>query len=169
MIKTLHEKIAEEVVEELKKDSAIVGIQVCGSLARGEIRPASDIDFEVTSESVDKHQFVVEFREGIKVDKSVTPLKAFLKSVETHPFLFYWSLWVKIVYDPRGILKQIRDRLESYYERHPEVVNFWTEKVDLMRMAKTKGEKPEAYQSVLDEAEIRFSEGKKVSRSFFPS
>jgi len=42
MMKTLQEKIAQEVIAELKQDSSIVGIQVCGSLARGEIRPDSD-------------------------------------------------------------------------------------------------------------------------------
>ena len=37
-MKTLQEKNAEEVVEEFKRDSSVVGIEICGSLARGEIK-----------------------------------------------------------------------------------------------------------------------------------
>ncbi len=169
MMKTLQEKIAEEIVGELKRDSSVVGIEICGSLARGEIKPHSDIDIEVTSESVEMHQFIEEFRGEIKVDMSITPLEVLLESVETHPFLLYSSMCVKIVYDLRGILKQIRDRLEIHFDRHPEIVNFWEEKLDLYLAAKTKGEEPEGYRSVLDEAELRFSNDKKISRSFFRS
>lgn len=169
MTKMLQEKIAEEVVEELKRDSSVVGIEICGSLARGEIRPDSDIDFGVISESVEKHQFIEEFREGIKVDMSITPLKLLLEMVETHPFLLYDALLSEIVHDPMGILKQTRDRLETYFEKHPEIVSFWKEKLELYTAAKKNGETPEGYRSVLDEAERRFSKDKKISRSFFLS
>lgn len=89
------------------------------------------------------------------------------ENFSTHPFLLYSSQWVKIVFNPRGILKQIRDGLEAYFNKHPEIVSFWKEKLDLYTATKIKGETPEGYRSVLDEAERRFSEGKKVSRSFF--
>jgi predicted nucleotidyltransferase len=167
MMKTLQEEIAEEVVEEFKKDSSVVGIEICGSLARGEIRTDSDIDIEVISENIEKHQFMEEFRQGVKVDISTTPLGVILESVETHPFLLYVSLLTKIVYDPKGILKQIRDRLELYFDHHPEIVAFWEEKLSLMKAAKMKGEEQEGFRSVLDEAEMKFSEGKGISRAFF--
>jgi predicted nucleotidyltransferase len=166
-LKTHQEKIAAEVIEELKRDPSVVGISIGGSLARNEIRPDSDIDFDVITESVEEHRFNEEFREGIKVDKSITPLRVLLETAETHPFLLYSALWEKIAYDPRGILKEVRDKLVAYFGSHPEIVSFWEEKLNLMRAAKMKGENPEGYRSVLDEAERRFSEDKRISRAFF--
>ena len=166
-MKTLHEKIAEEVIEELRNDSSVVGICVGGSLARDEIRPDSDIDFGVITESGEAHQFVEEFREGIKVEMSITPLRVLLETVDTHPFLLYLSLVEKIVYDPKGILKQVRDKLEVYFEDHPEIVEFWKEELELYKTAKMKGAAFKGFYSVLDEAERRFSEDKKVTRIWF--
>ena len=165
MMKTLKDEIAEEVIEEFKKDSSVVGIEICGSLARGEIRADSDIDIEVISENIEKHQFIEEFRQGIKVDISTTPLRVILESVETHPYLHYTSLLTKIVFDPKGILKQIRDRLDLYFDHHPEIAAFWEEKLSQMKAAKMNGEEQEGYRSVLDEAEMKFSDGKGISRT----
>ncbi|MHA2064362.1 MAG: nucleotidyltransferase domain-containing protein [Candidatus Thorarchaeota archaeon] len=167
MMSTHQETIADEVIKELKRDRSVVGILICGSLARNEIRPDSDIDFDVITDDDKEHVFVEEFRGGIKVDISIMPLKLLLESVETHPFLLYSALWEKIAYDPKGILKQIRDRLEVYYDAHPEIVEFWKEKLDSMKEAKMRGEQPEGYRLVLDEAEMRFSDGKKGPRIFF--
>jgi hypothetical protein len=167
MMKTLQEEIAEEVVEELKKDPSVVGIEIAGSLARGDIRPDSDIDFGVISERIETHQFTEEYRRGIKIDMSFEPLGILLQSVETHPFLLYTTLMSRIVDDPKGILRQMHDRLENYFENHPEIVEFWENKLSQMKAAKMKGEEWEGYRSVLDEAEMKFSEEKRITRNFF--
>ncbi|MHA2027495.1 MAG: nucleotidyltransferase domain-containing protein [Candidatus Thorarchaeota archaeon] len=167
MMKTLQEEIAEEVVEELKKDPSVVGIEIAGSLARGDIRPDSDIDFGVISERIETHQFTEEYRRGIKIDMSFEPLGILLQSVETHPFLLYTTLMSRIVYDPKGILRQMHDRLENYFENHPEIVEFWENKLSQLKAAKMKGEEWEGYRSVLDEAEMKFSEEKRITRNFF--
>ncbi|MHA2264481.1 MAG: nucleotidyltransferase domain-containing protein [Candidatus Thorarchaeota archaeon] len=167
MMKTLQEEIAEEVVEELKKDPSIVGIEIAGSLARGDIGPDSDIDLGVISESAKQHRFIEEFRGETKVDKGIIPLNVLLESVETHPFLFYTSLLSKIVHDPKGIVRQVHDKLAIYFENHPEIVAFWDEKLLRKKAAKMKGEEQEGYRSVLDEAEMRFSKEKPITRKFF--
>ncbi len=167
ILKTPQEKLASDVIEELKRDPSVVGICIGGSLARNEIRPDSDIDFGVIIESMEEHRFNEEFREGIKVDMSITPVRVLLETTETHPFLLYAAIWEKIVYDPKGILKQVREKLETYFDSHPEIVEFWKEKLALMKAAKMKGETQEGFYSVLDEAEMRFSEEKKISRTFF--
>ncbi|MHA2079243.1 MAG: nucleotidyltransferase domain-containing protein [Candidatus Thorarchaeota archaeon] len=167
MMKTLQEEIAEEVVEELKKDPSVVGIEIAGSLARGDIRPDSDIDFGVISERIETHQFTEEYRRGIKIDMSFEPLGILLQSVETHPFLLYTTLMSRIVDDPKGILRQMHDRLENYFENHPEIVEFWENKLSQLKAAKMKGEEWEGYRSVLDEAEMKFSEEKRITRNFF--
>ncbi|MHA2425154.1 MAG: nucleotidyltransferase domain-containing protein [Candidatus Thorarchaeota archaeon] len=168
VMQSVQEKVAEEVIAEFKKDPSIVGIELCGSLARGEVRANSDVDFGVISTSAEEHQFVEEYRNGIKVDISITPLSLLLEMVDTHPFLLHDALWVKIVYDPQGVLKQTRTILEIYYEQHPEIVRFWEENLEQYRDAKRTGRNPRGYQSVLDEAEMRFSESKTITRKFFP-
>lgn len=59
-MKLPQEKVAEDVIEELKRNPSVVGIGVSGSLARNEIRPDSDIDFGVITESDEEHQFIEE-------------------------------------------------------------------------------------------------------------
>nr|KXH70602.1 MAG: hypothetical protein AM325_15710 [Candidatus Thorarchaeota archaeon SMTZ1-45] len=166
-METLQEKIAEEVVEELKKDPSIVGIEIAGSLVTGDIRPDSDVDLGVISESIETHQFIEEYRRGIKIDMSVEPLNMVLQSIETYPFLWYTTILSRIAYDPQGFLRQIHDRLEDYFENHPEIVEFWEDKLDQMKAAKMRGEEQEGYRSVLDEAEMKFSEEKRITRKFF--
>ena len=166
-MKSHQEVLAEKIVEELKEDPSVVGIEICGSLVRGEIRPDSDIDFGVTSIAVDAHQFIEEFREGIKVEMEIMPLEVLLESVETHPFLLYLTLTSKILYDPKRIIKQVRERLDLYFRDHPEIVSFWKEKIALYTITKARGEIPVGYRSVLDEAELRFSESKSITRNFF--
>ena len=168
-MKSHQEVLAEKIVEELKEDPSVVGIEICGSLVRGEIRPDSDIDFGVTSVAIDTHQFTEEFREGIKIEMELMPIEVLLESVETHPFLLYLTLTSKILYDPRGILKQVRERLDIYFRNHPEIVSFWKQKIALYIATKARGEVPVGYRSVLDEAELRFSKSKSITRRFFQS
>ncbi|MGD9397644.1 MAG: nucleotidyltransferase domain-containing protein [Candidatus Thorarchaeota archaeon] len=167
MMKTLQEKVAEDVVEELKKDPSVVGIEISGSLVSGDIRPDSDIDLGVISESIETHQFVEEYRRGIKIDMSFEPLSMVLQSIETHPFLWYTTILSRIVYDPKGYLRQIHDRLEEYFENHPEIVEFWEDKRRQLKAAKMRGEEQEGFRSVLDEAEMKFSKEKRITRNFF--
>ena len=159
-MQTIQETVAEDVIAELKRDPSVVGIELGGSLARGEVRPNSDIDFGVVSTSVKEHQFIEEFRDGIKVEMSIMPMNLLIEMVETHPFLLYDALWAKVVYDPQEVLETTRTKLESYYEQHPEIVSFWEENLDQYRITKQTGGTPKGYRSVLDEAELRFSEGK---------
>ncbi len=166
-MKTPQEEIAEEVVEELKKDPSVVGIEIAGSLAKGDIRPDSDIDLGVISESIETHQFVEEYRRGIKIDMSFEPLSILLQSVDTHPFLLYTFILSRIAYDPKGILRQIHVRLEDYFENHPEIVEFWEDKLGQLKAAKMEGIEQEGFRSVLDEAEMKFSKEKNITRKFF--
>jgi len=166
-LNTPQEEIADEVIKELMKDPSIVGIEIAGSLASGDIRLDSDIDLGVISESIETHQFIEEHRRGIKIDISFEPLNMVVQSIETHPFLWYTTILSRIVYDPKCHLRQIHDKLEEYFENHPEVVEFWEDKRSQLKAAKMRGEEQEGYRSVLDEAEIKFSEERRITRNFF--
>jgi len=167
MEKTLQEEVAEEIIIELKKDPSVIGIEIAGSLARGEIRSDSDVDFGVTSTTAEKDKLVSKTLKGIKVDIWINPVSVLKKVIEEYPYLFGLPSMYIIVYDPKNILSEAYEIMQDYYQNHPEVAQFWEKELDLHRLRRQAGIKSKNFYRVLDEAEIRFSNKKKVTRDFY--
>jgi predicted nucleotidyltransferase len=141
-----------------------------GSLARGEETEGSDVDIEVVSEDAQEWEFrQTEQRYGIPIDLVICPKDHLLDQVERYPYLCYEYLRERIIYDPDGFMTRIRDRLEPYFDNHPEIVAFWEEKLRIVRENKARGEDAKNAVESYDEAEILFSDEHRVTRDFFRS
>jgi len=167
MKKSIQQKIVDEIIEEQKKDPSVIAINIFGSVTLGLERPDSDVDIEIISAKAKKWQLIKKERYGIKIDFEIWPKDKLLERIEKYPFLSYVFLEEKIVYDPEGFMKKIINKLKRYFDKHPEVVEFWEQKYKTMREAKNKGKQPENPLKVYDEAEIKFSAEHKVTRNFF--
>ncbi len=165
MTKTIQEEVAEEVIEELKQDSDIVGIEIFGSIARKEIKPTSDVDIQVTSKSTTKTKLVCGERRGIEYHYFVMPLAAVERMKEMYLFLFCPEPSI-IVYDPTGILAELYRRANNYYGAHPEALEFWNEKMQQYREAKKLGRPTEDFSKILDQVELRFSQSLAITRTW---
>ena len=106
MKRTIQEEVAEEVVEELKKNPDFVGIEIFGSIARREIKPTSDVDIQVISRKAKKTELVCGERKGIDYHYFIMPLEALLKLKDNYLFLFDTEHSF-IVYDPENILSEL--------------------------------------------------------------
>ena len=163
----VHQKIVNEIVEEHKKDKSTLAITLFGSLARGEEREDSDVDIEIISESAKKWELLKDKKYGIDVDLVICPKKHLLHQVKKYPYLCYDYLSEKIIYDPKRFMKDLKKKLKGYFDKHPEVVKFWENKLKIMKENKAKGQDPKDAIKSYDEAEILFSDEHKVTRDFF--
>ena len=165
MKKTVQEEVAEEVIEELKQNSDIVGIEIFGSIARNEIKETSDVDIQVTSKSAIKTELVCGKKKGIDYHYFVMPFVAVKRMKEMYLFLFCPEPSI-IVYDPTGILAELYQRANNYYEAHPEALEFWNEKMQQYREAKKLGKPTEDFSKILDQVELRFSQSLAITRTW---
>jgi len=94
------------------------------------------------------------------------PLEALIKLKDNYLFLFDPEHPL-IMYDPKNILSELYEKAREYFEKHPEVRNFWNEKMNLYRDNKKKGKPTGDYSEILDEAELKFSKGHKITRDWY--
>ncbi|MBD3313465.1 hypothetical protein GF345_03415, partial [Candidatus Woesearchaeota archaeon] len=119
MKRSIQQKIADEIIEEQKKDGSVVAINIFGSVALGLERPDSDVDIEIISSKAEEWQLIKKERYGIKIDLEIWPKDKLLERIEDYPFLSYVFLKEKTVYDPEGFMKGIMDILRKYFDKHP--------------------------------------------------
>jgi len=167
MVKSVQQKIVDEIVKEWKDKPDVVAINIFGSVAEGRERPDSDVDIEIIIDGKVDWKFENEKRYGLRVDVVLCSKEDLLDIVEKYPYLCYEYIYEKFVYDPQGLMQDVLKRLKTYFDEHPEVVKFWDEKRNKMKKAKAAGKKAENAYRVFDEAEIKFSKEHKVTRSFF--
>ncbi len=167
-MRKIHQKIVNEISKKYKKDKSTLAITLFGSLARMEERDNSDVDIEIISENAKKWKLKQDDkRYGIKIDLVICPKEHLLHQIEKYPYLCYDYLSQKIIYDPKGFMRDLKHRLKRYFNKHPEVVKFWEKKLKIMKENKTKGQDPKDAIRSYDEAEILFSDKHKVTRDFF--
>ena len=167
----IHKKIIKEAVDEKKKDPKVVSILLFGSLARGTAHKKSDVDIEIIYDG-GRYRDISEKRYGIKVDFEFWPKNKLLKRIEKYPFLSYPYLEEKILYDPTGFAKEIKDKLRAYFKKNPAALREWKKWTKKYLEFKKKGieradmEKIKECKDFYDKLEIKFSKEHKVTRGF---
>lgn len=100
------------MLNEKKKCPNIVSILLYGSIARGTASKDSDVDIEIIyNKGVYKSK--EEYYHGIKVDFEYWPKQKLLNRIKNYPFLSYPYLEEKILYDPSGFAKDIKNILKG--------------------------------------------------------
>lgn len=168
---SIHKKIIKEVIKEKKKDPKVVSILLYGSITRGTFHKDSDVDIEIIYEG-GKYKDTCEFRYGIKVDFEFWPKKKLLNRIKKYPYLSYPYLEEKILFDPGGIAKEIKQTLKRYFKENPEAKKAWEEwlkkylELKRKRIQRTDKEKIKSCNDFYDQLEIKFSKEHKVTRDF---
>ena len=163
----VHQKIVNEIVEKYKKDKSTIAITLFGSLATGEERLDSDVDIGIISAKGKKWTWMKKKKYGVHIDFVICPKSHLLYQLKKYPYLCYFYLNEKALYDPIGFVQNIKKRIKDYMKVHPEVVKFWENKLKIMKENKSKGLDPKDAIESYDEAEILFSDEHKVTRNFF--
>lgn len=133
--KDQQKEILDKVLEVMKQDDRVLGVAVCGSVARNTNDAFSDIDVDCFMKE-GKYEGVTE------INKSVSLISPLLSKLWTYGkyglFLFengvrldihYWKdeekgkyslIGEKILYDPSGVIKNIFDKIKEEIPKHPK-------------------------------------------------
>ncbi|GAB3405056.1 nucleotidyltransferase domain-containing protein [Flindersiella endophytica] len=104
----LYGELVDELVEEARGDEEIVGVLLTGSVARGDALPGTDIDLRyVVADGVERDAASVVWR-GVLVERSFADAAAARAALEANPMHVYAYLDGRVLYDPRGVLDELR-------------------------------------------------------------
>jgi predicted nucleotidyltransferase len=162
----IRQKIIREIVEEKKKNPKVVAILLFGSMARGNYNEKSDIDIEIICDGINSREEVKEKRYGIDIDFELWPKDKLIKRIDGYPFLSYPYIEEKILFDPTGLVEEIKRKLNSYFKEHAEVLRAWKMWERDYLESKKLGKKTKSVKEFYDELEIKFSKKHKISRNF---
>lgn len=121
-------RVIEGLVEEARRDPAVSGLLLTGSIARQDALPGTDIDVRCFRRSERLPTFSREFREELLVERTCTDEGSALSAMSEKPMHVYAHLDGRILYDADGTLRRLQieaDRLFRDY-RVPKQV-----KIDL--------------------------------------
>jgi len=150
-----HQRIGRELVEKYKSNKNVVGIYFFGSMATGKVKENSDIDIEIIFRKMRKEYELKKNRiEGVHIDLSCFSLKGFNEEFYKNTHRTYSVIGKnKIVYDPEGILKKAFNYVEKYFNKNPELREFWEEKEKKYVLDKKLNRKKEYFFDVCKEAD----------------
>src|SRR6266568_2915381 len=110
MNESAQSKVLRKIIEEESIKTDVVGINVFGSVARGEERPESDLDVEIISTSAKEWNYSTKIIDDVYVDYIICPKDFLLMRVEKYPYLSYGQYANKALYDPTGFIEEIKNR-----------------------------------------------------------
>ena len=163
----IHKRIVDEIIEEQKKNSKVITINLFGSVAEGNERPDSDVDIEIIINEGKEWKWFKQNKYGIHIDFVRCSKNHLLYQIEKYPYLCYGYLDEKVIYDPEGFMKEVKKKIGNYMNKHSEVVRFWENKLKIMKKNKAKGQDPKHAIKSFDGAEILFSDEHRVTRDWF--
>jgi predicted nucleotidyltransferase len=127
----VHRRLLSEALADLRRDEAIIGVLLAGSLARGDALPGSDIDLYVLlRDGRPKTSFAVE-RDGILVERMGADEAAIRQRFIERPMSLYTYLDGRILHDPAGRLADLtalaRQLFDAYRtsEAERQAIAYW--------------------------------------------
>lgn len=123
----LYEDLLGQLVSGAREDTEIIGVQLTGSLARGDALPGTGVDLRfILADGVDR-PFDRRAVDGVLVERGYADVKTEQAKLNTNPMNVYAYLDGRILYDPEGVLVFLRERaqlrFDEYVVSQPERAN----------------------------------------------
>lgn len=117
-----YENLVRGLMATARADDEIIGLLLTGSLARGDALPGTDIDVRCILADGGGRPFEQTMRDGVLVECGYADVASAQARLESHPMNVYAYLDGRILYDPRGVLEQLRQRAQQRFDtyRAPE-------------------------------------------------
>lgn len=128
---TFHRQVLATIVDELKRDPAVSGVLLQGSVARGDHSPGSDLDLLVLLQPGTSRPFQSDVQAGILVETHHSTAPDLEASVATRPSLAYGIRDGQIQYDRTGeitaLMQAATDTLQTYSTPAKELraIHYW--------------------------------------------
>lgn len=121
-----HDTLLKQLVAETKSDSNKIGFLLFGSMARGTHHEDSDIDvITILRTSQPTSGINNTLVEGIKVGNIYFTYDILIHSVEAVPYLLHPLAEAKLLFEREDMIKPLLDKIQIYFEHHPEIVEEW--------------------------------------------
>jgi predicted nucleotidyltransferase len=104
-----HRCLLHEAFDQALRGSETIGVLLCGSVARQDAYPGSDLDVLILLREGCSRPFHSEVRQGILVERAYADLNQARAKLERNPMRVYAYLDGRILYDPEGKLAQLTD------------------------------------------------------------
>jgi predicted nucleotidyltransferase len=165
---TLQEEVLKKVVKQATCDDNLLGILLFGSLASGTHTWRSDIDLIFVYQDCQPASGVANIIvDGVMVQYFFTSCATLVENQEKVPYLLHLFCDAQILFDRRGTFTTLVERIEAYFDAHPDVKEEWTR---IEALHKVEKEGPVCAQTTIlqrwDELEEKYS-GVVRKRTFF--
>jgi predicted nucleotidyltransferase len=163
-----HESVLQQVANDAKADPNTLGILLFGSVASGTHNEGSDIDLILVYKSCEPASGLVDAEvDGVKVGTIFFTYETLARAAETVPYLLHIVGSATLLFDRNETTKPLIDRIEEYFNSHPDVEEEWNRIYDRFREEKSQyGCEQTSIIQVWDELEGRHSGGE-LKRTFF--
>jgi len=105
-------RVAEQVVEELQANEDVIGCAVLGSTARGDVHPKSDIDLLALVKGSGVYEWERRIVQNIVVNIALRSPDVLERMAQDHPHTIWGLKESRILYDPQGILRSLKDEVK---------------------------------------------------------
>ena len=163
-----HDQILENLLAEAERDQNHLAVMLFGSVAAGTQRADSDLDvITILRASKPGSGLNNTMVDGIKVGNLFLTYDILVHSVETVPYLLHPFCGARLVFDREDTIKPLQEKIRSYFDDHPEIVEEWNGHYRQFREEKAQfGYEKTTIIDVWNELERRHSGGK-TRRRFF--
>jgi len=127
----MYQMLLQQIVAEAMHQEDVLGILLIGSVARGEALPGSDLDMHFIVAPGSSRKTEPEFRQGILIERSYVDMAQAQAKLESNPMSIYSYLDGRILFDPQGLLAQLKEQAKKRFEtyqytkREREGIAYW--------------------------------------------
>lgn len=127
----IYQTLLEQTIEESIHLEDIRGILLIGSVARGDALPGADLDLHFIVALGVRRKAVPEVRQGILIERGYSDIAQAQAKLVTNPMTIYNYLDGRILFDPEGLLAQLKEqatqRFETYQykKQERESIAYW--------------------------------------------
>jgi hypothetical protein len=111
----IHQTLLQEIIDEASQQPDIIGILLTGSVARGDALPGSDLDLRFLLTPGSSRPFSTEWRQGILVERGYADISKARRKLESNPMEIYGYLDGHILFDPQGVLADLREQARQRF------------------------------------------------------
>lgn len=114
----LYQDLLQEIIEEARKQEEVIGMLLTGSVARGDALPGSDLDIRFILTPGLKREFQSQSRQGVLVEQGYADVATAQSNLEANAMDVYAYLDGRILFDPQGVLAQLKEQAQKRFETY---------------------------------------------------
>ncbi len=117
-MQAIYQTLIQQIIDESMQQDDIRGILLVGSVARGDALPGTDLDLRFIVALGDRRETVPEVRQGILIESGFADMAQAQSQLVTNPMTVYGYLDGRILFDPEGLLVQLREQAIQRFEMY---------------------------------------------------